>query len=103
MWDLIVSVPDHCLSFYFASTGVSKILGSGISIPLTKQQEIINRIGPYLINAQINQMLKTNKIKLTKRHSQDGGFLPLLLGAFGSLAAPVLGSVFGKGLQVDAK
>ena len=20
MWDLIVSVPDHCLSFYFADT-----------------------------------------------------------------------------------
>ena len=29
------------------------------------QQEIINRIGPYLTNAQINQMLKTNKLKLT--------------------------------------
>ena len=25
MWDLIVSVPDHCLSFYFASTGVSEV------------------------------------------------------------------------------
>ena len=46
MWDLIVSVPDHCLSFYFASTGISKILGNGITIPLSKQQEIINRIGP---------------------------------------------------------
>ena len=21
MWDLIVSVPDHCLSFYFSCTG----------------------------------------------------------------------------------
>ena len=52
-----------------ASTGVSKILGNGITIPLTKQQEIINWIGPYLTNAQINQMLKTNKIKLTKRQS----------------------------------
>ena len=82
-----------------SSTGVSKILGHGITIPLTKQQEIINQIGPYLTNAQINQMLKTNK--LTKRQKQDGGFLPLLLGALGSLAAPVLGSLFGKGLQVD--
>ena len=33
MWDLIVSVPDHCLSFYFASTGVSKIFGNGIILP----------------------------------------------------------------------
>ena len=30
----------------------------------------------------------------TKDESQDGGFLPLLLGALGSLAAPVLGSLF---------
>ena len=78
-----------------ASTGVSKILGNGITIPLTKQQEIINRIGPYLTNAQINQMLKSNKIKLTKKkkkknnnkknkQSQDGGYLPLLLGALGT-------------------
>ena len=83
-----------------ASKGVSKILGNGITIPLTKQQEIINRIGPYLTNAQINLFLKTNKLKLTKKtQSQHGGFLPLLLGALGSLA--VLGSLFGKGFQVD--
>ena len=54
-----------------ASTGVSKILGNGITIPLTNQQEIIYRTGPYLTNAQINQMLKANKLKLTKRQSQD--------------------------------
>ena len=29
--------------------------------------------------------------------------MPLLLGALGSLAAPVLLSLFGKGLQVDAQ
>ena len=23
MWDLIVSVPDHCLSFYFTNFGIS--------------------------------------------------------------------------------
>ena len=46
-------------------------------------------------------MLKTNTLKLTKRQSQDGGFLPLLLGTLGSFAAPVLGSLFGKGLEED--
>ena len=46
-------------------------------------------------------MLKTNKLKLTKKQSQDGGFLPFLLGALGSLAAPVLVSLFGMGLQED--
>ena len=25
MWDLIVSVPDHCLSFYFSSTSRAKM------------------------------------------------------------------------------
>ena len=49
------------------------------------------------------QILKSNKLKLTKKQSQDGGFLPLLLGALGSLAAQVLGSLFGKGLQSDAQ
>ena len=29
-----------------ASTGVCKVFGNGITIPLTKQQEIINRVGP---------------------------------------------------------
>ena len=69
MWDLIVSVPDHCLSFYFASTGVSKIFGNGLILPVSpaKQQELLNKAGPYLTNAQINQMLKSNKLKLTKK------------------------------------
>ena len=83
-----------------ASTGLGKILGNDITIPLTKQQEIINRIGPYLTNAQINQMLKTNELKLTKKKTKPRwGFLPLLLGALVSLAAPVLGSLFGKGFK----
>ena len=88
-----------------ASTGVSKTFGNGLILPVppTKQQELLNKAGPYLINAQINQMLKSNKLKLTIKQSQDGGFLPLLLGVLGSLAAPVLGSLFGKGLQVDAQ
>ena len=46
-------------------------------------------------------MLKTNKLKFTKRQSQDGGFLPLLIGVLGLLAAPILGSLFGKRLQID--
>ena len=30
MWDLIVSVPDHCLSFYF---GLKTLLHQGLSEP----------------------------------------------------------------------
>ena len=32
----------------------------------------------YLNKAQIYQMLKTNQLKLTKRQSQDGGFLAFI-------------------------
>ena len=68
-----------------ASTGVSKIFGYGLIIPVpyphpAKQQELLNKAGPYLSNAQINQMLKSNKLKLTKKQSQDGGILLLLYG-----------------------
>ena len=49
--------------------------------------------------AKLIKCLKTNKLKLTKRQSQDGGCLPSLIGALGSLAAPVSGSLFGKTLQ----
>ena len=84
-----------------ASTGVSKIFGNGLILPVShaKQQELLNKAGPYLTNAQINQMLKSNKLKLTKKQSKDGGFLPLLSGAHGSLAYPVLGSLFVRGFE----
>ena len=61
-----------------ASTGVSKIFGNGLILPVppAKQQELLNKARSYLTNAQINQMLKSNKLKLTKAQSQDGGFLP---------------------------
>ena len=48
-------------------------------------------------------MLKSNKLKLTKKKKKkkgQEGFLPLLLGALGSL---VLGSLFGNGLQADTQ
>ena len=32
MWDLIVSVPDHCLSFYFASHKTRNFLSVGTII-----------------------------------------------------------------------
>ena len=32
MWDLIVSVPDHCLSFYFSNCFVISSIRSGINI-----------------------------------------------------------------------
>ena len=35
MWDLIVSVPDHCLSFYFETKFNFLTLSIGISVPLT--------------------------------------------------------------------
>ena len=45
-----------------ASTGVIKIFGNGLIFPVppAKQQELLNKAGPYLTNAQINQMLNSN-------------------------------------------
>ena len=84
-----------------ASTEVSKIFGNRLIFPVAtaKQQELFNKAGPYLTNTQISQMLKSNELKLIKKR-QGGGFSPLLLCALGSLAAPVLGSLYGKGLKV---
>ena len=76
-----------CALSGLASTGVSKIFGNGLILPVphpAKQQQLLNEAGSYLTNAQINQMLKSNKLKLTKKQSQDGEFLPLLLGALGA-------------------
>ena len=88
-----------------ASTGVCKIFGNNLILPVSraKQQELLNKAGPDLTNAQINQMVKSIKLNLPKNKAKMVDFLPLLLGALGSLAAPVLGSLFGKGLQVDAQ
>ena len=33
MWDLIVSVPDHCLSFYFQRCGTEGLIISGLQTP----------------------------------------------------------------------
>ena len=37
MWDLIVSVPDHCLSFYFTMDALSS---QNLSIKLCKIQTV---------------------------------------------------------------
>ena len=40
MWDLIVSVPDHCLSFYF----VSEISQIGLNSAKKKKKKVTNFI-----------------------------------------------------------
>ena len=53
MWDLIVSVPDHCLSFYFALKTPILILGScrfGY-FDRPKTYQIFHKMAPFdLIN-----------------------------------------------------
>ena len=39
MWDLIVSVPDHCLSFYFTDRACESYLGDILGINTTTEQE----------------------------------------------------------------
>ena len=54
------------------STRISRLFGNGLIFPVppTKQQELLNKAGPYLTNAQINQMLKINKLKLTENKAK---------------------------------
>ena len=44
MWDLIVSVPDHCLSFYFALNtglgGVRDVVSANISQEQTQSHRV---------------------------------------------------------------
>ena len=44
MWDMIVSVPDHCLSFYFSELCDQVRLNPACSD--TKSQGMVNRIYP---------------------------------------------------------
>ena len=55
-----------------ASARVSNIFVNGLLFPVppTKQHELLNKAGPCLTNAQINQMLKSNKLKLTKKKAK---------------------------------
>ena len=41
MWDLIVSVPDHCLSFYFETLGLATI---GIIQPKQRTTKLLIRL-----------------------------------------------------------
>ena len=44
MWDLIVSVPDHCLSFYFPYFMCANSEGSGSPEPSLAAYVISNKI-----------------------------------------------------------
>ena len=49
IWDLIVSVPDHCLSFYFSiGTGGGKTALPQASMPKIYKQHLYNMI-PYTL------------------------------------------------------
>ena len=66
MWDLIVSVPDHCLSFYFTANPSNPAYK--ITFPPHISEDIVNlyenkaniiksfglRIQPFLTSAKIN-------------------------------------------------
>ena len=52
MWDLIVSVPDHCLSFYFASAYKSRMIVQNIMAAFRKTA--IFPFNPDIVLSQIN-------------------------------------------------
>ena len=59
-----------------ASTGVSEIFGNGPILPVlpAKQQKLLNKAGPYLTNAQINQILERINLNLPKYKAKKVDF-----------------------------
>ena len=51
MWDLIVSVPDHCLSFYFIQISIEQII---ISQPTLYKMESQTQMPSMMISCSIN-------------------------------------------------
>ena len=47
MWDLIVSVPDHCLSFYFEITSLGEVKGELVYLIISNLSWGHLRLGPY--------------------------------------------------------
>ena len=92
MWDLIVLVPDHCLSFYFAAFwGIEKYAGEGVLkfrvvftfdteravCPKCAAQSPLPYEGCYLFN-QLLQLFVTSGsevIKLFLRSSQTSRYI----------------------------
>ena len=62
MWDLIVSVPDHCLSFYFRGR-------YEICVCTTDTPDIIH-IGPMPINGNENLKNLQSKRSLVKKKNK---------------------------------
>ena len=73
MWDLIVSVPDHCLSFYFSSTSLSYFCSYCITFTLSPLHDSptflfflsIHPLSVYIIPGLQDERIKgSNYVKL---------------------------------------
>ena len=70
IWDLIVSVPDHCLSFYFPNTFRQKASGvlCSFSFKSTTENESKERISGSVCSVHCSLILK---IKKRRRYIYD--------------------------------
>ena len=82
---------------------MKKIMGNGIiDVPSNKKNDLI--MSNNLTKAQINKLLKSPcqcQLKLTKKQSQNGGFLGLLASLGIPLISSLIGNLMGKCLQIE--
>ena len=68
MWDLIVSVPDHCLSFYFG-TGLFHLVPANITNWKCIFPRSVNKIrGAYMYTRPVRNKPKKKKKKNRQCH-----------------------------------
>ena len=84
---------------------MKKIMGNAvINVPPDKKNDLIN--SSKLTKTQINKLLKSPcqcQLNLTKKQSQNGGFLGILASLGIPIISSLIGSLIGKGTRTSNK
>ena len=88
---------------FVGDVAMKKIMGRGIiNVPPDKKNDLIK--SSKLTKSQINKLLNSPcqcQLKLTKKQSQNGGFLGLLASLGIPIISSLISNLIGKGLQME--
>ena len=70
MWDLIVSVPDHCLSFYFAGVYFKEHFYAQLKIPLGTNVNFYQETGLFNVYLKTFYVYIFNFLKIKEAQKQ---------------------------------